>query len=104
MHLFLNFPFAVEIWDWITTPLFAIIDLPDSILSLFSSWDLVFPGPLQQKPGLNLNWLSLPKFIIWKIWLERNQHIFKGIAQSTAQKQDPFKPERIKLVIILHTL
>ena len=103
MHLFLNCPFAVEIWDWITTLWFAI-HLPNSILSLFSSWDLVFPGPLQQKLGLNLNWLSLPKFIIWKIWLERNQHIFKGIAQSTAQKQDPFKPERIKLVIILHTL
>ena len=104
MHLFLYFPFVVEIWDWITTPWFAIIELLDSILSLFNSWDLVFPGPLQQKPGLNFSWLTLPKFIIWKIWLERKQHIFKGIAQIIAQKQDPFKPGRIRLVNILHTL
>ena len=82
----------VEIWGWITTPWFAIIDLPYSILSLFSSWDLVFPGPLQQKPRLNFSWLTLPKFIIWEIWLERNTFL-KELHKALPKNKIPLNPK-----------
>jgi hypothetical protein len=55
------------------------------LASLFNSWDMVFPYSLSQNPNLKYYWLTLPKMIVWKLWLERNAHIFRDSSASVSQ-------------------
>ena len=45
----------------------------------------MYQGTFYQKIGLKTCWLTLPKFIFWLIWNERNQQIFKEKAHSPEQ-------------------
>lgn len=76
-HLFIDCQFANAVWEHtlqelhITSP--AHITIPD----LFSEWSRRYPRHIQQKSIWNKIWNALPKFVCWKIWLARNQKVFK---------------------------
>ena len=74
LHLFLQCVFSIEVWR----KSFARLISP-RLGEIFSSPDI----ETIQKRFLNNHllkqvWKSLPKFILWKIWLMRNSIIFKA--------------------------
>jgi hypothetical protein len=75
-HLLLNFPFAKEVWNLALTGWALAIQIPRDIPSLLSNWASLCPFSLKSKDQLKCCWLTLPKFILWKIWLQRNARIF----------------------------
>ena len=80
-HLFLNCSFARKVWELLVCLWVGNIDLPGNIHQDFLSWDKMYQGNFDNnKKGLKTYWLTLPKFIFWFIWNERNQRIFKDKA------------------------
>ena len=53
--------------------------MPDLIAELFSKWAKSSPFLLSKKALLKAAWMLIPKFIIWKLWLERNNRLFKNV-------------------------
>jgi len=51
--------------------------LPNSVMEIISNWTSLSPFNLSKKNLLKLAWIWTPKFLCWKIWLERNTRIFK---------------------------
>ena len=51
--------------------------LPNSVMEFISNWNSLSPFNLSKKNLLKLAWMWTPKFLCWKIWLERNNRIFK---------------------------
>ena len=51
--------------------------LPNSVIEFISNWNYLSPFNLSKKNFLKLAWMWTPKFLCWKIWLERNNRIFK---------------------------
>ena len=51
--------------------------LPNTVMELISNWNSFSPFNLSKKNLLKLAWMWTPKFLCWKIWLERNNIIFK---------------------------
>ena len=52
------------------------------VVSLFCSWKERYPRVLKKKSIWTRIWLSIPKFIYWKLWLETNDMIFNNIVHS----------------------
>ena len=52
--------------------------LPHTIQDLFSNWMNLSPFRLAKKTLLQTAWEWLPKAICWKLWLERNNRIFRN--------------------------
>jgi ribonuclease HI len=84
-HILLNCSFAREVWNLALAPWTNQVPLPDEIPNLLLSWQALCPFSLTKKDRLKSCWGYLPKFICWKIWLERNARIFKGKTASEAQ-------------------
>jgi hypothetical protein len=78
LHLFLGCEYSLEVWSQALAPWKDILVLPDMVERLFSTWENVYPHSLKKKSWFKYCWLTLPKFIVWKIWLEHNARIFKG--------------------------
>ena len=84
-HLFIDCQFAKEAWDLtlqdlkINSP--AQIYVPD----LFADWRHRYTQHISQKSIWFKIWNALPKFVCWKIWLARNQKIFKGLHLTPLQ-------------------
>eukprot|EP00253_Pinus_taeda_P022364 PITA_22364 len=76
-HLLLLCPFAQEVWRGVLKLEPANFDLPDSIPSLFRSWASSSPFNFNKKSLLKTCWMWIPKFTCWKLWLERNNRIFR---------------------------
>ena len=57
----------------------------DDVASLFSQWSLSSPVGAHARDPLAIAWLTLPKFICWKLWLKRNNRIFRGTCSSPIQ-------------------
>ena len=53
------------------------INLPNTIQGLLSNWMKLSPFQLAKKTLLQTAWEWLPKAICWKIWIERNNRIFR---------------------------
>jgi len=83
-HLFMSCPFASEVWNLVTHPWHTPLHF-DDVSSLFCHWSLSPPVRTQAKDPLAFAWLILPKFTCWKLWLERNSRIFRGICSSPSQ-------------------
>jgi ribonuclease HI len=74
-----------EVWNVALAPWTNQVPLSDEISNLLLSWQALCPFSLTKKDRLKSCWGYLPKFICWKIWLERNAQIFKGKTASEAQ-------------------
>jgi len=61
------------------------ISLPNSVVEMISRWQLLYPYDLSKKNLLKTTWMWIPKFLSWKIWLERNNRIFKEESRVPAQ-------------------
>jgi hypothetical protein len=77
-HILLNCSFAREVWNLALAPWTTQVTLPDEIPNLLLNWQALCPFSLTKKDQLKSCWGYLPKFICWKIWLERNARVFKG--------------------------
>ena len=84
LHLFFDCPFAKEVWRLATTPWMQVAT-PTDIPSFFCHWNSTSPFVSHQKDKIAYAWLIMPKFILWKLWLERNNRIFKGLSSSPQQ-------------------
>jgi hypothetical protein len=58
--------------------------LTDEIPSRLINWLASCPFSLNKKERLKRRWVSLPKFILWKLWLQYNACIFKGKTSNVA--------------------
>ena len=56
---------------------------PTTSLNLFATWASSSPFDLHKKYLLKSIWIWAPKAICWKIWLERNNRIFRDEKKSS---------------------
>ena len=74
LHLFLQCVFSIELWR----KSFARLMSP-RLGEIFSSPNIeTIKKIFLNDPLLKQVWKSLPKFLLWKIWLMRNSIIFKA--------------------------
>jgi ribonuclease HI len=84
-HLLLVCPFASEVWQ-LALGLGALApNLPQEIHLLLSNWQALCPFRTANQGHLLALWRSIPKFILWKIWLERNNRLFREEKRTPAQ-------------------
>ena len=76
-HLFLLCPFAQEVWKGVLMLGPDKIELPGNIQDLLRNWAKLSPFCLSKKILLKVGWMWIPKFTCWKLWLERNNRIFR---------------------------
>ena len=74
-HLFISCDFTKEVWRIMIGPI--ADNLPTLVMELISNWNSLSPLNLSKKSLLKHTWMWTPKFLCWKIWLERNNIIFK---------------------------
>ena len=74
-HLFINCEFTKEVWRLTLGSI--SVNLPNSITELINCWISLVPFNFSKKKLLNLAWMWTPKFLCWKVWMERNNRIFK---------------------------
>ena len=67
--------FSKEVWGLLLGSVSST--LPTSAPELLSRWMSLSPFNLSKKNLLKITWMWTPKFLCWKIWLERNNRIFK---------------------------
>jgi ribonuclease HI len=82
-HLLYNCEFSKEVWGYLVGPLAS--SLPSESKELFNRWLSLTPFDLAKKNLLKTIWMWIPKFTCWKIWLERNNRIFKEEKRLPAQ-------------------
>ena len=82
-HLFLCCDFTKEVWKAILWP--NAVNLPDSTMELISCWSSLSPFDLSKKNLLKTMWMWIPKFVCWKVWLERNNRVFKETSRLPIQ-------------------
>jgi len=75
-HILLGCPYSKEVWEK-ALMLNPGINLPDTTQALFLNWMKLAPFHLDKKTLLQSAWRWSPKAICWKIWLERNNRIFR---------------------------
>ena len=74
-HLFISYDFTKEVWRIMIGPI--ADNLPNSVMELISNWKSLSHFNPSKKSLLKHVWMWTPKFLCWKIWLERNNIIFK---------------------------
>eukprot|EP00253_Pinus_taeda_P006221 PITA_06221 len=84
-HLLNTYVFASSLWDF-----FALIFLQsdrdkESLFNTLTKWRRNFPD----NEVLRSAWALTPSFIIWNIWKERNNRIFKNVKKSSQCIYDP---------------
>ena len=78
-HLLLSCPFSREVWQEVLPTDTPSSDLPAITVELLSNWADSSPFHLAKKDLLKIVWMLLPKFVFWKLWLERNNRLFKSV-------------------------
>jgi len=76
-HLLLLCPFVKEVWEKAVGLDSSLIHIPQDTSELMKSWSYLSPFELKNKDQLKRCWLLLPKFVLWKIWLVRNNRLFR---------------------------
>ena len=84
-HLFLDCSFANEVWCFVIKELNFNFILPTTWKYFFACWKDYYQGSLFKKPDLTIAWLTLPKYICWKIWIARNKGIFENLNPSPSK-------------------
>jgi hypothetical protein len=84
-HLLLSCTYSKEVWQ-LTLGLHPdTLVLPQEVIALLRNWNSLCPFQTTKKGQLSTLWRTLPKFILWKIWLERNNRLFREAKSSPAQ-------------------
>jgi hypothetical protein len=75
-HLLLTCAYAKEVWENVV--LFGLdnLTLPSMTSDLLRTWANHSSFSMRKKDLLKTGWMWLPKFVMWKIWLERNNMFF----------------------------
>ena len=81
-HLLITCPFSREVWRESLSLNHSNFSMPDLTVELFSNWAESSPFLLSKKALLKAAWMLIPKFIIWKLWLERNNRIFRNVENN----------------------
>ena len=82
-HLLISCSYAKEVWNLATPGGFTPPMEKNKYLLI--NWATVPPFANIKNPKIKSYWMSLPKFILWKLWLERNARIFIGKASLASQ-------------------
>ncbi|XP_057856822.1 uncharacterized protein LOC131066134 [Cryptomeria japonica] len=77
-HLLLQCEEAQTVWSFLLGKLGWMAPLPNTILDLFSSWNI----PSRRSVFSSL-WLVASSLVVWEIWKERNKKIFQEKEDST---------------------
>jgi hypothetical protein len=83
-HLLLNYSYSKEFWK-LALGLQSVVIIPQDMSNLLQNWDSFCPFQTEKKGQISTMWRVLPKFILWKIWLERNNRLFKELKRSPTQ-------------------
>lgn len=74
-HLFLHWDFAFGCWQWLFEKLGLSFVIGNDLLSHFRAWPILFSSSFYA-----CLWLISPLIIIWDIWFERNNGIFRKLS------------------------
>jgi hypothetical protein len=58
--------------------------LPQDINSLLQNWTALYPFQLKKQSYASGLWRALPRFILWGLWLERNNRVFRDKQRSAS--------------------
>jgi hypothetical protein len=58
------------------------IPRPQDIKALLQSWDSLYPFQAQKQSYASGLWSALPRFVLWGLWLERNNRVFRDKERS----------------------
>jgi hypothetical protein len=84
-HLLLSYTYSKEVWH-LTLGLHPdTLVLPQEVTALLQNWNSLYPFQTVKKGQLSTLWRTLPKFILWNIWLERNNRLFREAKSIPAQ-------------------
>lgn len=78
-HLFVDYPFAHNFWTLTLHGLNTTVPSKISIVDLFSTWKDHYSSNITNKSLWARVWITIPKFVCWKLWLARNENIFNNI-------------------------
>jgi hypothetical protein len=81
-HLLLFCSFSKEVWTLVAGSHFT---LPLDLHSLLVDWPTLSSFPTQKKSLVSILWQTLPRFILWGLWLERNSRIFREKERNPPQ-------------------
>ena len=59
--------------------------MPANTQELMKTWANISPFNTTKKDLLKASWMWLPKFIYWKLWIERNNMIFREKSSTPAR-------------------
>jgi hypothetical protein len=82
-HLLFECGYSREVWSLLLGS--ALPCLPSSASDFLHNWQSLSPFDLHKKHLLKTVWMWLPKFISWKIWLERNNRVFNEVCRLPSQ-------------------
>jgi hypothetical protein len=88
-HLFIECVYTTEVWTHFLNPL--SISFPQSPSELISNWKYLSQFSMKKKNLLENCWMWLPKFLFWKVWLERNNIIFREESRTSSQVAQKIK-------------
>jgi len=74
-HLLFNCDYSKKVWELLVGSI--ALQIPTESQALFNIWMSLSPFDLKKKHQLKTIWMWIPKFVCWKLWLERNNRIFK---------------------------
>jgi ribonuclease HI len=63
----------------------SVVITPQDTSNLLQNWDSFCPFQTEKKGKISTLWKVLPKFILLKIWLERNNRLFKELKRSPTE-------------------
>ena len=78
-------PFSREVWREALSLNHSNFSVLDLTADLFSNWAESSPFLLSKKALLKAAWMLILKFIIWKLWLERNSWLFRNVENPPAK-------------------
>jgi hypothetical protein len=76
-HLFVGCHFANKVWQLVLHGLKVAAPTNISVVDLFTTWKDSYPS-LSLKTIWARIWISIPKYVCWKLWLARNEQIFNN--------------------------
>jgi len=84
-HLLLQCAYAKEVWHLVLGLKPQTVILPQETITLLRNWSSQCPFQVTKKAHLSTIERTLPKLILWKIWLERNSRLFRETKSNPAQ-------------------
>jgi hypothetical protein len=105
-HLLLSCTYSKEVWR-LTLGLPTPPELPQGTSSLLHNWNSLCPFQTTKNGQISNLWSTIPKFVLSKIWLERNNWMFretKRIPTHVATKIKALLGESAPTSVRLRTL